>query len=95
MSQRTFKALMARGFDVETANRLALKGYTLTKLKSLDRNKLGTNVSLTCRDARSPGGGVGGCTMTLSWSKRPSAPRSLPRKLAASSVRSICGRSGE
>lgn len=40
MGQNTFKALMDRGCDSETANRLEKAGYTLNKLKNLDVNEL-------------------------------------------------------
>ena len=36
----TVNALMARGFDSETAKRLKQAGYTLNPLKSLDENEL-------------------------------------------------------
>lgn len=36
----TVNALIARGFDSETANRLKLAGYTLNSLKILDENEL-------------------------------------------------------
>jgi len=41
MGQKTFNALMERGFDSETANRLEKAGYTLSSLKTLDENELG------------------------------------------------------
>ncbi|MBN8564722.1 MAG: HNH endonuclease [Leptolyngbya sp. UWPOB_LEPTO1] len=40
MGKGTFKALMRRGFDSETANRLASNGYSLNSLKNLDKNRL-------------------------------------------------------
>jgi hypothetical protein len=40
MGQKTFNALMERGFDSETANRLEKAGYTLSSLTTLDDNKL-------------------------------------------------------
>jgi len=40
MGQKTFNALMERGFDSETANCLEKAGHTLTSLKSLDENEL-------------------------------------------------------
>lgn len=40
MGKNTFNALMARGFDSETAHRLAEAGHTLNSLKTLDVNKL-------------------------------------------------------
>jgi hypothetical protein len=40
MAKNTFNALMARGFDLETANRLAEDGHTLNYLKTLDVKKL-------------------------------------------------------
>lgn len=40
MGKATFNALMRRGFDSETANRLARAGYSLSFLKSLDTNRL-------------------------------------------------------
>ena len=40
MSKGTFNALMRRGFDLETANRLTSNGYSLSSLKSLDKNSL-------------------------------------------------------
>jgi hypothetical protein len=40
MGKNTFNALMARGFDSETANRLAKAGHTLTSLKTSDVNNL-------------------------------------------------------
>ncbi len=46
MSRGTFNALMRRGFDLETANRLERAGYTLNSLKSLDEHRLRTlNIS--------------------------------------------------
>lgn len=40
MSQRTLIALVRRGFDLETASRLASTGHTLKLLKSLDESAL-------------------------------------------------------
>jgi hypothetical protein len=40
MGQKTFNALMERGFDSETANCLEKAGHTLISLKNLDENKL-------------------------------------------------------
>jgi hypothetical protein len=40
MGQKAFNALMERGFDSETANRLEKAGYTLSSLTTLDENKL-------------------------------------------------------
>src|SRR4028119_626105 len=40
MGLKTFNALMERGFDSETANRLEKAGYTLSSLTTLDDNKL-------------------------------------------------------
>ena len=40
MGKETFNALMARGFDSETANRLESSGYTLNSLKALDADGL-------------------------------------------------------
>ncbi|MEG4110032.1 HNH endonuclease signature motif containing protein [Microcoleus sp. S13_C5] len=40
MGQNTVKALMQRGFDSETANRLDQAGYKLNDLKTLDENEL-------------------------------------------------------
>lgn len=40
MGQNTFNALMERGFDSETANRLDQAGYKLNDLKTLDKNEL-------------------------------------------------------
>ena len=40
MGKGTFNALMRRGFDSETANRLTSAGYSLNSLKSLDKNSL-------------------------------------------------------
>ena len=40
MGQNTFKALMNRGCDSETANRLEKAGHTLNYLKTLDVNEL-------------------------------------------------------
>lgn len=46
MGQKTFNALMELGFDSETANRLEQAGYTLSSLKTLDKNKLSSlNIS--------------------------------------------------
>jgi hypothetical protein len=39
MGQNTFKALMNRGCDSETANRLEKAGYTFNDLKILDVNE--------------------------------------------------------
>jgi hypothetical protein len=40
MGQKTFNALMERGFDSERANRLEKAGYTLSSLTTLDENEL-------------------------------------------------------
>lgn len=40
MGENTFKALMGRGFDTETAKRLDQAGYTLNHLKTIDENEL-------------------------------------------------------
>ena len=40
MGQKTFNALMERGFDSETANHLEKAGYTLNDLKKRDENDL-------------------------------------------------------
>jgi len=40
MGEKTFNALMERGFDSETANCLEKAGYTLSSLTSLDDNEL-------------------------------------------------------
>lgn len=40
MGQKTFNALMERGFDSETANRLEKAGYTLSSLTTLDEKTL-------------------------------------------------------
>jgi hypothetical protein len=40
MGEKTFNALLERGFDSETANRLEKAGYTLSSLTTLDENKL-------------------------------------------------------
>ena len=40
MGQKTFNALMERGFDSETANRLEKDGYTLNSLKLLEKHEL-------------------------------------------------------
>jgi hypothetical protein len=39
MGQNTFKALMNRGCDSETANRIEKAGYTFKDLKILDVNE--------------------------------------------------------
>lgn len=40
MGQKTFNALMERGFDSETANCLEKAGYTVSSLRTLDDNEL-------------------------------------------------------
>ncbi|MEG4008937.1 HNH endonuclease signature motif containing protein [Microcoleus sp. Pol11C1] len=40
MGENTFKALMGRGFDTQTAKRLDQAGYTLNHLKTIDENEL-------------------------------------------------------
>lgn len=40
MSKKTFNALIARGFDSETANHLTSAGHTLNTLKNLDEHGL-------------------------------------------------------
>jgi len=46
MGQNTFNALMERGFDSETANRLVKEGYTLSSLTTLDEKTLSSlNIS--------------------------------------------------
>jgi len=40
MTQKTYNALMARGFDSKTAYRISEDGYTLNDLKTLDINQL-------------------------------------------------------
>lgn len=46
MGQKTFNALMERGFDSETANRLVKEGYTLSSLTTLDEKTLSSlNIS--------------------------------------------------
>ena len=49
MGQKTFNAIMERGFDSETANRLEKAGYTLSSLTTLDDNEL---ISLNISEKR-------------------------------------------
>ena len=78
MGQKTFNALMERGFDSETANRLEKGGYTLSSLTTLDEKTLSSlNISEELLDIIRKG-------------KRPPIPSETMNKLLFESGWACC-----